>query len=86
MLIITVLVSSGDNSPLTGSGSFDFWGDGWVPLEERWGITGRMLQEKARKVYLSPEKEHITLPWFDDEGTTLWSRHALNRDTQEDTR
>ena len=71
-------MSSGD------IGSFDFWGSGWVSLEDRWGITGRMLQQKARNVYLSPGKEHITLPWFDDKGTPLWSRHVLNRDTQGD--
>ena len=79
--------SSGDNTSLTNNvGSFDFWGGGWVSLEDRWGITGRLLQQKARQVYLLPGKEHITLPWFDDEGTPLWSRHVMNRDTQEDTR
>ena len=46
-------MSSGD------IGSFDFWGSGWVSLEDRWGITGRMLQQKARNVYLSPGKEQI---------------------------
>ena len=79
-------MSSGDNTSLTNNGSFDFWGGGWVSLEDRPGITGRLLQQKARQVYMLPGKENMTLPWFDDEGTPLWSRHVMNRDTQEDTR
>ena len=69
-------MSSGENTTsLTNNGLFDFWGGGWVSLEDRWGMTGRLLQEKARQVYLLPGKEHMTLPWFDDEGKELY-KHA----------
>ena len=47
-------------------------------------FTGRLLQNKARNLYV--HEEHNLIPFWDDDGNELWVRHHFNDRDQSDTR
>ena len=80
------------SAPSNGSGDLGMdevdvspWVDAYATLEEQFfPLTGRLLQNKARNLYV--HEEHNLIPFWDDDGNELWVRHHFNDRDQSDTR